>query len=309
MRQENKRSRTMPTPNEQWADDLVHLCSLAAKLEGEGQYNIAKLLRAAADAMTRRAAYRLDLPPNTARMSIEIERAVAALSTWEVSAEMVAALKRGAAAMAEGRLPLIHETPHPYVCRTCGQVVLGEPAARCPTCGAWPTTFRRFLPVYWLDALDPFAALERLRQTPAEVATLLEGLSEDVISRQPEDGGWSIRNIVSHLRDAQGVLSFRLNLLLEHENPSIESKAVFEWASREQDRPPNTQEIFDSYRASRQETIAKLESIPLEDWWRSGRHEEFGTVTVRQQASYFASHEITHLPQIERLRRHGGVVA
>lgn len=47
----------------------------------------------------------------------------------------------------------------------------------------------------------------------------------------------------------------------------------------------------------------RLESIPLRDWWRIGQHEEFGTVTLRQQVSYFASHEITHLPQIELLRR------
>ncbi len=122
------------------------------------------------------------------------------------------------------------------------------------------------------------------------------------MSQRPEDGGWAIRNIVSHLRDAQGVLSVRLSLLLEQANPSLESKAIFQWATREEERPPTTQEIFDTYRASRLETIARLESIPLADWWRTGQHEEFGTVTVRQQVSYFASHEITHLPQIEALR-------
>jgi hypothetical protein len=115
----------------------------------------------------------------------------------------------------EGRLPLIHETPHPYVCCTCGQVALGEPAEKCPPCGAWPPTFKRFLPVYWLDALEPFAALERLCQTLLDFAALLEGLPEEVLNRQPEDGGWSIRNVLSHVRDAQGVLSFRLSLLLE----------------------------------------------------------------------------------------------
>ncbi len=128
------------------------------------------------------------------------------------------------------------------------------------------------------------------------------------MSQPPQDGGWAIRNTVSHLRDAQGVLSVRLSLLLEQTNPSLESKAVFQWATREEERPPTTHEIFDTYRASRLETIARLESIPLADWWRTGRHEEFGTVTVRQQVSYFAAHEITHLPQIEalRVRRLGG---
>jgi hypothetical protein len=288
--------------NSAWGNTLSHLLALAAKLEGEGQYNIAKLTRAAADAMARRAAYRLDLPSDRDGLLGEIERVVDALSAVEVGEDIISALQRGAAAMAEGRLPMIGETPNAYVCRTCGHAVLDEPAAKCPVCGAWPATFQRFPPVYWLDALEPFAALERLRQTPLDVAALLEGLSEAELSQGPEDGGWAIRNILSHLRDAQGVLSFRLNLLLERENPLLESKAVFEWATREEERPPTTREIFDTYKASRQETIARLESIPLADWWRTGRHEEFGIVTVRGQVSYFASHEITHLPQIEALR-------
>jgi uncharacterized damage-inducible protein DinB len=146
------------------------------------------------------------------------------------------------------------------------------------------------------------AALKQLRQNPLDVAALLEGLSEADLSRPPQDGGWAIRHTVSHLRDAQGVLSLRLSLLLEHANPSLESKAVFQWATREEERPPTTRRIFDTYRASRLETIARLESIPLAAWWRTGRHEEFGTVTVRQQVSYFALHEITHLLQIEALR-------
>jgi len=63
----------------------------------------------------------------------------------------------------------------------------------------------------------------------------------------------------------------------------------------------STREIFETYQASRRDMLAKLEQLPLADWWRTGRHEEFGVVSIKQQVSYFASHEITHLPQIERL--------
>ncbi len=37
--------------------------------------------------------------------------------------------------------------------------------------------------------------------------------------------------------------------------------------------------------------------------WRTGHHDEFGEVTVLQQASYFAKHERSHLPQIAESRR------
>lgn len=40
----------------QWTGTLVQLLSLALRLESEGQYDIAKLTRAQADAISRRAA-------------------------------------------------------------------------------------------------------------------------------------------------------------------------------------------------------------------------------------------------------------
>lgn len=284
-----------------WTSVLSPLLALALQLEGEGQYNLAKLARATADALGRRAAYQR-ISAERYDLVAEIERITEALARLELDEDLLIAFRRGAAALSEGRLPLIDETPHPYVCRTCGTLVLGAITEKCPTCGAWPDTFQWFPPVYWLEALDPPAALAKLRQTPLEVAALLEGLSERDMTRQPQDAGWTIRHILAHLRDAQGVLEFRLDLFLKEEHPVLESKAVFEWATREAERPPTTLEIFADYQATRARLLTRLAELPLADWWRTGHHQEFGTVTLGQQVSYFASHELTHLPQIEALR-------
>jgi len=283
---------------------IPYLFALAARLEGEGQYNNAKLARSAAEAISRRAAFNIKLPSGKSTLADELYKAIDVVSNFDVSSDLTDALKLGADAMVEARLPLIDETPHPYICRTCGHLVLKEPSVNCPVCNARPQTFKRFLPVYWLDALDPFDVLERLRQTPQDVAALMEGLTEEDMNQVPEDGGWNIRNAVSHLRDAQGVMEFRINLMIDQDNPKLESKAVFEWAAREEERPPTTEEIFKTYYESRQKVLTKLENLHLRDWWRTGEHEEFGTLTIKQQASYFASHEITHFPQIESLINH-----
>lgn len=285
-----------------WQETLIHLLALAARLEGEGQYNIAKLARAAADALGRQAAWGLARPAGGADLAAETVQAADALASLDGDAELIAALRRGAAALAAGRVPLIEETPHPYVCRTCGHVALAPPAAPCPTCGAWPDTYQRFMPIYWLDALEPLAALEMLRQTPGEAAALLAGLSEADLHRTPQEGGWAMRNVVTHLRDAQLVFAHRVELFQQEEHPLLEMKAVWTWAAREEERPPTTLEIFETYQTSRAATLTTLERMPLTHWWRSGQHQEFGAVTLRQQASYFAAHERTHLPQLARLR-------
>lgn len=288
--------------NSEWTGVLLPLLTLALRLEGEGQYNLAKLARAAVDALGRRAAYQHSLAPTGQTLVEEIKSVTEALSQREVGEELPSAFLRGASALAEGRIPSITETPHPYVCRTCGQIVMGEVIDKCPTCGAWPDSFQWFAPIYWLEALDPPAALVKLRQTPQDVAALLDGLSEQAINQQPQDGGWAIRNIVTHMRDAQGVLDYRLELFSKEEHPILEAKAVWIWAKNEAERPPTTLEIFAEYRATRGKILARLEALPLADWWRTGQHGEFGTVSIKQQVSYFASHEITHLPQIESLR-------
>jgi hypothetical protein len=287
----------------EWQDTLLRLLALSARLEGEGQYNIAKLTRAAADAMSRQAAYQRSVPTNKDDLAADIDQVADVVASLDVDQSLSVALRRGAAALSEGRIPLINETPHPYVCRTCGHLAIGEPAENCPTCGAWPSTYQRFMPNYWLDALEPFAAMAKLRQAPVEVAALLQGLPEDVLNQPADDGGWAIRNTVTHLRDAQEVLAYRFDLFLKEEHPILASKAVWTWATSEDERPLTTWEIFETYKASRAETVAKLEGMPLADWWRTGEHEEFGTVTLRQQVSYFAAHELTHLPQIASLRQ------
>ncbi|HSF83885.1 MAG TPA: DinB family protein [Anaerolineales bacterium] len=285
-----------------WEEALAHALALAARLEGEGQYNIAKLARAAVDSLTRKGAYQVKIPSKRESLVVEVEKAVEALASLGLEGELVAALRTGAASLAEGRLPLIHETPNPYVCRSCGKIVLDKPPDHCPICGAWSATFQEFPPVYWMEAYEPFAALHRLRQTPIDVATMLEGLDDSALNTPPAPGEWAIRNTVAHLRDAQGVLSFRLRLLLEQNNPVLESKAVFQWATDESERPPGTKEIYETYREARRETLALLESLSMADWWRTGRHQEFGKVTLRQQVSYFTAHELTHFPQIQSIR-------
>ena len=279
-------------------DLIPRLFALASKLEGEGQYNNAKLVRSAADSISRRAGFDISFPSDYAALAVEMNDVIEILSGMKVSPELINTMKSGSRAMAERRLPLINETPNPYVCRHCGHLTFKPPAENCPQCLAQPGTFQKFMPVYWLDNLDPSQALDHLRRTPIKLAEIIDNLSAGDMNRMPPDGGWNIRNAVSHIRDAQGVLEFRLGLMVEEDNPQLESKAVFEWAAEEADRPPDTLEIFDAYVQSRQRTISILEDLPLNDWRRKGQHEEFGSVTIAQQASYFATHELTHFPQI-----------
>lgn len=279
-------------------DTLTHLLALASSLEREGQYNNAKLLRAAVDSYLARLAHQLNLPTDRATLLAESDQARAVLENLGADPDLLAALDHTRATLRAGRLPAYQAVPDPYLCRTCGRLTFAASAA-CPECGAHPGTFKRFRPIYWIERFDAFEGLAFLSATPSKVAALVE--ASDGESAGSSGEGWSLHEAITHLKDAQEVLEFRVDLILNEENPILEAKAVFEWATADAIQAATTRDIFDAYVASRQRTLARLENLPVKDWWRTGRHEEFGELKLYQQVSYFACHELSHLAQIYRL--------
>ena len=61
--------------------------------------------------------------------------------------------------------------------------------------------------------------------------------------------------------------------------------------------------MYAEYCSKRAATVAGLEALPLRAWARTGRHTEFGRVTVLQQVGYFAYHEVYHYPDFVEKRR------
>jgi hypothetical protein len=62
-----------------------------------------------------------------------------------------------------------------------------------------------------------------------------------------------------------------------------------------------TEDMLNQFLTLRRQSIDLLEGLPLKDLWRTGRHAEFGRITIIRQVSYLAYHEQTHLPEIEDL--------
>lgn len=293
----------MATEQADVGEILIRLHAFARKLEEEGQYNLAKAARAASDSLVRSQAYALQLSSRKDDLASEGMSILAELVSFDLDAALLEAFEAGTSSLVADRLAMFDELPHPYVCRFCGRVEMEYPTSNCPRCNRQPRTFQRFPPVYWLETMDPLEALQWLENTPQNVRELISGHSESELSKEAIPGEWSIRETLTHLRDAQAVLGYRVDLLIKEENPLIESQAVFAWAKDGSQSTETALEIFDAYFASRQQTLEALRSIELRDWWRVGKHEEFGTVSIKQQASYFATHELTHLPQIEAVIR------
>jgi uncharacterized damage-inducible protein DinB len=142
--------------------------------------------------------------------------------------------------------------------------------------------------------------MEALICGPDEVEDALKGLSEEQMTQPSQPGEWAIRDVLWHLLMAQSVFAARVEKMLVEDNPSLEGIAVW---TIEGEESLSARDILARYRDSRMATVDQLKAMSPGDWWRTARHEEFVQFTILQQASYFAKHERSHLPQIDAIRQ------
>jgi predicted Zn-ribbon and HTH transcriptional regulator len=267
-----------------------HLIALAGELEKEGQYNVAKLLRAAATSAVNRTSLESRVPRSPEAQADALREIADGLGDSHAAA-LVAPLRSAADTLGSGGVPLFVDTPDPFVCRICGFVSLGPIDGRCPTCGRWSTAAEPFKAIYWLRASSPPEALGTLAATPEAIGVILRSGDPNVPG---PDGGWSAHQTLEHLHNAQGVFRGRIDQLIAGGEPQLASVMVW----RMDGSSDETDDLFEAYRTLRTEIVDMLSGVEGQTWWNRGHHEEFGTVTLAEQASYFANHEPTHLAQL-----------
>lgn len=280
-------------------EQFVRLVQAAKGLEAGGFYNSAKLFRALAFSVEVRAGMAHALPAGPVELDHLIASAIQALPVGRLTPDLHTALEAGRQAARANRTISATEVPAVFVCRSCGEIVFRQAPEICPACKARALTFREFLPVYWLEPLHPQLALAALQAMPGEVEQTIDGLDEVQLSQPPQPGEWAIRDVLWHLLVAQELFGGRVEKMLNEDEPELKGLAAW---TIEPEQPFTAREIFERFRAARLATIARLAGISFEDWWRAGLHEEFGRVTILQQASYFVKHDQTHLPQLEDIR-------
>ncbi len=278
----------------------IKLINLARGLEAGGLYNAAKLFRALAFSQTTRAGYYADIPKSTQDLDLEIAAVLDALRQAGATAGLIEVVEKARLGAADNRTILADEVPAVFVCRNCGHIALAERPATCPVCGARDLTAREFPPIYWLDLYHPDQITRTLEAAVTEIAASVAGLNEEQLARQPAPGEWGVRGVLWHLLVAEGLLYERVKKLLAEEDPTLDALAA--WTVDDSDAL-TTREMLGRWREMRLETVARLREMEPADWWRAGRHDEFGRVTVLQQASYFAIHTLTHLPQLDAILR------
>lgn len=153
--------------------------------------------------------------------------------------------------------------------------------------------------------LDDFAGLlQRLRETPSTLATLIDGLSDAEIRWRNSDGEFSALENICHLGDieAEGY-AVRINRLLNETNPVLAdidgSRLAVERTYNEQD--PDLR--LSAFAIARTRNLEMLNGLGTGELDRKGSLEGVGIVTLRRLAEMMLEHDESHLQDL-RSQRH-----
>ncbi len=145
---------------------------------------------------------------------------------------------------------------------------------------------------------DPIAMQ---RAAPHTLAGLIEGVPEEILSRRPASGKWSIRAILAHLAEDEIATSWRYRQMIQHTGAILFGFDQEEWARLGDYDSWTPREALEMFRLLRDANLRMLGRLTPEEWQRWGIHAERGRMTVKDLARHMAGHDINHIDQIRRL--------
>ena len=146
-------------------------------------------------------------------------------------------------------------------------------------------------------------ALEVLGTTPAAIARLVAGLSEEWIHANEGGETWSTFDILGHLIHGENTdWISRLEIILSEGDDKtfvpFDRFAMFELSQGR-----TLRDLIDEFSVLRTKNLQHLESLRLSDadLDKSGVHPELGPVTARELLSAWVVHDLSHVAQIARV--------
>jgi len=143
----------------------------------------------------------------------------------------------------------------------------------------------------------------RLERGAGAIRALVSGMDDEEARWRLPSGGWSILEVVCHLKDEE-TDDFRQRLRLTLEDP-------------EQDWPPMDPEAWvtergyqkralgpeiDAFLAERGKSLEWLRGLVAPDWSRAHSHPRFGSMRAGDLLAAWVVHDLLHVRQIARLQ-------
>jgi DinB family protein len=143
--------------------------------------------------------------------------------------------------------------------------------------------------------------IEEIRKLPGALEIAVQGLNEEQLNTPYRDGGWTPRQLVHHIADANLNAYIRMKLILTESKPTLKTWEQEDWA-RLPDSSSNVRSSLALLRGLHERWFDLLASLSEPSWQRTGTHPEAGEVTLDWLLETYTHHGESHVAQINKLR-------
>jgi Protein of unknown function (DUF664). len=142
-----------------------------------------------------------------------------------------------------------------------------------------------------------------LEAAPLLLEHLLAGVTEAEIDFRPDPDRFTLREVVAHLADWEPIWLGRMEVMVQQEDPHLPGYDEGQFALDHDYAHAELAGQLATFREARARTVAFLSALPRAEWTgRTGRHDEWGRVTIYDLAALVCGHDGYHLRQIVEWR-------
>ena len=145
-----------------------------------------------------------------------------------------------------------------------------------------------------------------IEQTPAKLRAAVSGLNATQLDTPYRQGGWTVRQVVHHLSDANVNQYVRVRLIITEDAPKVKTFAEEPWAELTDARTAPVELSLDLLDALHKRWALLLRSIKSEQWSRTMNHPELGITRLDDAMARYTWHGRHHVAHITSLRQRMG---
>jgi uncharacterized damage-inducible protein DinB len=126
----------------------------------------------------------------------------------------------------------------------------------------------------------------------------------DIWRQRPDNGSWSVADIIFHLTDSEAVGYMRLRKAIAENGSTISTYDQDIWANELPYENMDLNEAFDLFARLRTMSYHLLKSTPEMIWTtHTVVHPEHGSITLDDLLKIYTRHLFVHAGQLERVRK------
>ncbi len=148
--------------------------------------------------------------------------------------------------------------------------------------------------------------ISHIEQTPQALRAAVSGLSPTQLETPYRDGGWTVRQVIHHVPESHMNAYIRFKLALTEDEPTIKPYMEDRWANTLEVANTPLETSLSLLDSLHDRWVRLLRTLKPEDWKRTFRHPELGTVSLEKNLALYAWHGRHHAAHITELRKRMG---